>query len=108
MAFPRLELLERRLQKTPLLAEKVKYQIANYERKIYAHKATPVELTSVDISYVWYLPIGLVTCPKSRRDVIQLQTSSRTRSANSTAEVLCQFHTFTDAAVSRDLREMFH
>lgn len=52
MAVRRLESLERRLQKTPLLAEKVKHQIADYERKGYAHKATLVELTSVDTSRI--------------------------------------------------------
>lgn len=69
MAVQRLESLERRLHKTLLLAEWVRQQIIEYERKDYAHKATLFELTSVDPCWVWYLPLGVVTSPKKNRKV---------------------------------------
>ncbi|XP_062708877.1 uncharacterized protein LOC134288337 [Aedes albopictus] len=121
MAVRRLESLERRLQKTPLLAEKVKHQIADYERKGYAHKATLVELTSVDTSRIWYLPLGVVTSPKKPEKVRLIwdaaakvgETSFNSKLLTGPdlltplPKVLCQFRQFP-VAVSGDLMEMFH
>ncbi|XP_055633434.1 uncharacterized protein LOC129773807 [Toxorhynchites rutilus septentrionalis] len=64
MAVRRLEALERKLKADPPLAEQVRQQIAGYEHKGYAHKASLTELTSTPRNRVWYLPIGVVTSPR--------------------------------------------
>ncbi|XP_062703871.1 uncharacterized protein LOC134286288 [Aedes albopictus] len=64
LAVRRLESLERRLERDPILQKCVREQIVEYERKGYAHRASLTELTSVDQSRVWYLPLGVVTNPR--------------------------------------------
>ncbi|XP_053691539.1 uncharacterized protein LOC128740054 [Sabethes cyaneus] len=64
MAVRRLEALERRLQREPDLLERVREQIVDYEKKGYAHQAGLTELTSVEPSRIWYLPLGVITNPR--------------------------------------------
>ncbi|XP_055523114.1 uncharacterized protein LOC129717278 [Wyeomyia smithii] len=122
MAVRRLEALERKLQKDPLLARRVRDQIADYQRKGYAHKASLAELTSVDASRVWYLPLGAVTSLK-KPDKVRLIWDAAAKvgetSFNSKLlkgpdlltplpKVLCQFRQFPVAICGDDLTEMFH
>ncbi|XP_055622547.1 uncharacterized protein LOC129766115 [Toxorhynchites rutilus septentrionalis] len=121
MAVRRLEALERKLKADPPLAEQVRQQIAGYEHKGYAHKASLTELTSTPRNRVWYLPIGVVTSPR-KPNKIRLIWDAAAKvghvSFNSQLlkgpdlltplpKVLCQFRQFS-VAVSGDLMEMFH
>ncbi|XP_058814579.1 uncharacterized protein LOC131678438 [Topomyia yanbarensis] len=64
MAEKRLKCLERRLVKEPALYENVRMQIADFERKGYAHRATTEEIVKFQPERTWYLPLGIVLNPK--------------------------------------------
>ncbi|XP_062710516.1 uncharacterized protein LOC134288741 [Aedes albopictus] len=64
MATKRLLALEKRLTRDPELGRKVKEEIAAYEAKHYAHKASKAELEQADPLRVWYLPLGVVVSEK--------------------------------------------
>ncbi|XP_062700764.1 uncharacterized protein LOC115269619 [Aedes albopictus] len=121
MAVRRLELLERRLNKDPELAKRVREHVADYERKGYAHKASLLELTSVDVSQIWYLPLGIVTNPKKPQKIRLIwDAAAKVGGCSFNAKllkgpdlltplpkVLCQFRKYL-VAISGDLMEMFH
>ncbi|XP_062714095.1 uncharacterized protein LOC134290888 [Aedes albopictus] len=64
MAFKRLQCLQRRMNKDPVLKEEIHRQIQEYIRKGYAHRATTEELASIDPRKQWFLPLGAVVNPK--------------------------------------------
>ncbi|XP_039438455.1 uncharacterized protein LOC120419726 [Culex pipiens pallens] len=64
MAKRRLQCLERRIQKDPVIGESVVRQLSEYQEKGYIHKATPEELEGADPSRTWYLPLGVALNPK--------------------------------------------
>ncbi|XP_062557391.1 uncharacterized protein LOC134222264 [Armigeres subalbatus] len=64
MALRRLECLERRMARDPLLKENIHRQISEYQEKGYAHRATKSELLKADPRRIWYLPLGAVCNPK--------------------------------------------
>ncbi|XP_058456561.1 uncharacterized protein LOC131433958 [Malaya genurostris] len=121
MAVRRMESLERRLEREPVLRENVRKQIADYVQKGYAHKASIIELTSVDVCRTWYLPLGVVTNP-NKPGKIRLIWDAAAKvggiSFNSKLlkgpdllsplpQVLSQFRQFP-VAVCGDIMEMFH
>lgn len=64
MAAERFYCLERRLDAHPELRDNLDKQIAEYQSKGYAHKASKQELEVADPKRAWYLPLGIVTNPK--------------------------------------------
>ncbi|XP_062700677.1 uncharacterized protein LOC134284979 [Aedes albopictus] len=64
MAFKRLQCLQRRMNKDPVLKEELHRQIQEYIRKGYAHRVTTEELASIDPRQQWFLPLGAVVNPK--------------------------------------------
>lgn len=71
MAMRRLKALERKLQRVPVLKQKVCQMIEEYELKGYAHKITDAELSETPITSVWYLPLNVVINPR-KPDKIRL------------------------------------
>ncbi|XP_055622986.1 uncharacterized protein LOC129766479 [Toxorhynchites rutilus septentrionalis] len=69
MAERRLKCLEKRLKSNSNLRISMEQQIAAYQIKGYAHKATDHELKNADPRRVWYLPLGLVINPKKPEKV---------------------------------------
>ncbi|XP_055633463.1 uncharacterized protein LOC129773833 [Toxorhynchites rutilus septentrionalis] len=69
MALRRLECLERRMVRNPLLKEKIHRQIEEYQQKGYTHRANEEEVKAVDPRRVWYLPLGAVVNPKKPEKV---------------------------------------
>ncbi|XP_038106484.1 uncharacterized protein LOC119766156 [Culex quinquefasciatus] len=63
MAEKRMKCLEKRLLRDPVLYDNVQKQIADFQHKGFAHKATPEELQRFDPRRTWYLPLGLVINP---------------------------------------------
>ncbi|XP_062709047.1 uncharacterized protein LOC134288378 [Aedes albopictus] len=121
MALRRLESLERRLKRDPSLQESVRDQIADYERKGYTHRASLTELTSVESSHVWYLPLGVVTNPR-KPGKVRLIWDAAAKVGNTSfnsqllkgpdlltplPKVLYQFRQYP-VAVTGDIMEMFH
>lgn len=121
MAVRRLESLERRLNREPALQKCVRDQIADYERKGYAHRASLWELTSVDSKRVWYLPLGVV--PNARKPgKVRLIWDAAAKVGDTSfnsqllkgpdlltplPKVLCQLRQYP-VAVTGDIMEMFH
>ncbi|XP_055610704.1 uncharacterized protein LOC129757483 [Uranotaenia lowii] len=65
MAVKRLKALERKLSRNPELKEKVSKQIAEYQEKGYAHKATAQDYADAAAgAKVWYLPLNVVLNPR--------------------------------------------
>ncbi|XP_038116949.1 uncharacterized protein LOC119769121 [Culex quinquefasciatus] len=64
MAEKRMKCLERRLGRDPALYDQVRKQIADFQSKGFAHKATAAELDTFDPRRTWYLPLGVVLNPK--------------------------------------------
>ncbi|XP_053686938.1 uncharacterized protein LOC128736479 [Sabethes cyaneus] len=64
MALRRLECLEKRMSRDPVLKHNVHQQIQAYQAQGYAHRATEKELMAADPRRSWYLPLGIVTHPK--------------------------------------------
>ncbi|XP_062557796.1 uncharacterized protein LOC134222652 [Armigeres subalbatus] len=121
MALRRLKALEKRLIKKPVLEAKVKDQVAEYERKGYAHRITPEELQATDSSKVWYLPLGVVQNPK-KPDKLELIWDARAQVGGisfndmllkgpdllvALMSVLLRFRQ-KNIAIVGDIREMFH
>ncbi|XP_058445110.1 uncharacterized protein LOC131426420 [Malaya genurostris] len=121
MAVRRLECLERRMDRDPVLKESLHRQIREYETKQYAHKATAVEMELADPRKIWYLPIGAVTNPKkpgkvrviwdaaARVDGVSLNSAllKGPDLLSSLPAVLIRFRRYR-VAVSSDIQEMFH
>lgn len=121
MAERRLQCLEKRLSKDPVLYDKVREQGSNYLSKGYAHKATEKELQQTNPSQVWYLPLGVVVNPRKSgkvRVVWDAAATVRGVSLNSVLlkgpdllqslpTVLCRFRQ-REVAINADIKEMFH
>ncbi|XP_062538870.1 uncharacterized protein LOC134207165 [Armigeres subalbatus] len=121
MAVERLQCLERRLAKDPMLKKNVQKQIYEYEQKGYAHRASPEELNSGDLRRVWYLPLGAVTNPRkpgkirliwdasAKVDGVSLNSMLLKGPDQMTLlpAVLFRFRQ-KPVAVSADIKEMFH
>ncbi|XP_053686640.1 uncharacterized protein LOC128736183 [Sabethes cyaneus] len=121
MAMRRLQSLEKKLNKDPLLKARVCEQIAEYEQKGYAHKASEAELKFSESHRVWYLPLGVVVNPKKPnklRLIWDAAAKANGVSLNSQLlkgpdlltplpTVLTQFRQFP-VAVCGDIKEMFH
>ncbi|XP_053686701.1 uncharacterized protein LOC128736247 [Sabethes cyaneus] len=121
MALRRLQALEKRLSKDPVLDAKVREKIMEYEAKGYAHRITPEEQSSTDPSKVWYLPLGVVQNPK-KPNKLRLIWDAKARVGGtsfndmllkgpdllvSLMEVLLRFRQGNIAVVG-DIKEMFH
>ncbi|XP_055590700.1 uncharacterized protein LOC129742784 [Uranotaenia lowii] len=121
MCFGRLQCLERKMLKDPLLRESITRQIREYQQKGYCHRATPSELDTADVRRTWYLPLGAVTNPKkpgkvrliwdaaARVDGISLNTLllKGPDQLTSLPAVLFRFRQHP-VAVSGDIKEMYH
>ncbi|XP_058837183.1 uncharacterized protein LOC131693415 [Topomyia yanbarensis] len=121
MAVKRFECLERRMLRDPELAANLKKQIAEYQLKGYAHRATQKELALADPKRVWYLPLGVVTNPRkpgkvrliwdaaAKVDGISLNSMllKGPDQLSSLPGVLLRFRQYK-VGVSADIREMFH
>ncbi|XP_055633819.1 uncharacterized protein LOC129774147 [Toxorhynchites rutilus septentrionalis] len=64
MAVRRLQCLERRMSKDPVIGQSIRRQLAEYETKGYIHKATSEELQEANPRRIWYLPLGVAINPK--------------------------------------------
>ncbi|XP_065092441.1 uncharacterized protein LOC135713285 [Ochlerotatus camptorhynchus] len=121
MALRRLNALDKRLRKDPILEAKVREQIAEYEAKGYAHRITADELQSTDPSKVWYLPLGIVQNPKKPAK-LRLIWDAKARAGGvsfndmlmkgpdllvALVAVLLRFRQ-RDIAIVGDIKEMFH
>ncbi|XP_055632531.1 uncharacterized protein LOC129773008 [Toxorhynchites rutilus septentrionalis] len=121
MALRRLECLERRMNREPLLKENIHQQIQDYQAKGYAHRVSEEELSGVDPRRIWHLPLGVVTNPKkpgkirliwdaaAKVDGVSLNTVllKGPDLLSSLPGVLFKFRE-KPVAVSGDIREMFH
>ncbi|XP_062714236.1 uncharacterized protein LOC134291009 [Aedes albopictus] len=121
MAVRRLQCLERRIQKDPVVGESVMRQWSEYQTKGYIHKATPDELRAADPKRTWYLPLGVVINPKkpskirifcdaaAKVDGISMNTMllKGPDLLNTLLDVLFGFRE-KQVALCADLKEMFH
>ncbi|XP_062712864.1 uncharacterized protein LOC134289986 [Aedes albopictus] len=121
MAERRLICLEKKLRKYPELQASLEKQIAEYQCKGYAHKATTEELEENDPLRTWYLPLGVVTNPRKPgkvRIIWDAAAKARGVSLNdmllkgpdlltSLPAVLCRFRQ-RQGAIAGDIREMYH
>ncbi|XP_062714292.1 uncharacterized protein LOC134291044 [Aedes albopictus] len=64
MAIKRLQCLQRRMEKDPVLKENIQRQIQEYLERGYAHRASAKELSTADPRRIWFLPLGAVVNPK--------------------------------------------
>ncbi|XP_062706112.1 uncharacterized protein LOC134287683 [Aedes albopictus] len=121
MAVRRLQCLERKLSKTPLLKNRVRELIAEYLQKGYAHMATDLELKTADHKRMWFLPLGVVIHPKKPNKVRLVWDAAAMVNGVSfnskllkgpdlltpLPSVLSSFRQFP-IAVCGDIKEMFH
>ncbi|XP_065089401.1 uncharacterized protein LOC135710680 [Ochlerotatus camptorhynchus] len=121
MAERRLKCLVRRLEKTPELYENVRQQIASYESKGYAHRASAEELAKFDPRRTWYLPLGVVINPNKPGKIrVVWDAAAKVDGVSynsmllkgpdllaSLPAVLQRFRQ-RQIAVTGDIREMFH
>lgn len=121
MAERRLYCLERRLAVDVDLYNKVRSQIADYQRKGYAHKLTDDELKRSDPRRTWYLPLGIVVNPKKPNKVRVVWDAAAKVSnisfnsmmltgpdlLSSLIGVLFRYRQ-REIAVAADIKEMFH
>ncbi|XP_062704691.1 uncharacterized protein LOC115265156 [Aedes albopictus] len=121
MAERRLICLEKKLRKYPELQASLDKQIAEYQYKGYAHKATAEELEENDPLRTWYLPLGVVTNPRKPgkvRIIWDAAAKAHGVSLNdmllkgpdlltSLPAVLCRFRQ-RKIAIAGDIREMYH
>ncbi|XP_055623138.1 uncharacterized protein LOC129766589 [Toxorhynchites rutilus septentrionalis] len=121
MALRRLECLERRMVRNPLLKEKIHRQIEEYQQKGYTHRANEEEVKAVDPRRVWYLPLGAVVNPKKPEKVrliwddaavvdgisLNAMLLKGPDQLTSLPAVLSRFRQFA-VAVAADILEMFH
>ena len=79
MAIKRLECLERRMIRNPKLRENLTKQLAEYETKRYAHRATEEELLNTDPRRVWWWwRLGAVVNPKKPEKVRMIWDAAAT------------------------------
>lgn len=64
MAERRLACLHRRLKSSPELLANLNAQIADYQQKGYAHKASKQEIEEFEPKRTWFLPLGVVINPR--------------------------------------------
>ncbi|XP_053691312.1 uncharacterized protein LOC128739837 [Sabethes cyaneus] len=121
MAYKRMCSLEKRLSKDPVLYDRVRQQIRDYEAKGYAHKATESELSTTDKHQCWYLPLGIVLNPKKPNKLRLIWDAAATVdgvSLNSALlkgpdllkglpSVISNFRLYR-FALTGDIKEMFH
>ncbi|XP_055633239.1 uncharacterized protein LOC129773625 [Toxorhynchites rutilus septentrionalis] len=121
MALRRLECLERRMQKDLLLKKSIHEQLAEYQAKGYAHRATQKELSCADPDRIWYLPLGAVTNPKKPGKVRLIWDAAAMKNGMSLntlllkgpdqltllPSVLMRFRQYP-VGVSADIKEMLH
>ncbi|XP_055542771.1 uncharacterized protein LOC129728359 [Wyeomyia smithii] len=121
MAYKRMCSLERRLSKEPVLYDRFRQQIRDYEVKGYAHKATENEIATTDPAKCWYLPLGIVLNPKKPNKLRLIWDAAATVngvSLNSTLlkgpdlltglpSVMSTFRLYR-FALTGDIKEMFH
>ncbi|XP_062704050.1 uncharacterized protein LOC134286454 [Aedes albopictus] len=121
MALRRLKQLEKKLEKNSSLQQNVRTQIVEYQRKGYAHLATPNELAVADPNKVWYLPLNVVLNPKKPDKIRLVWDAAATvqgMSLNSQllkgpdmlvplVSVIVGFREHR-VAIGGDLREMYH
>ncbi|XP_055589038.1 uncharacterized protein LOC129741339 [Uranotaenia lowii] len=121
MAERRHRCLEKRLARNPSLYEKVRQQIADYQLKGYAHKATTEEMRKFDLRRTWYCPLGVVLNEK-KPDKVRLIWDAAAKvdgvSLNSTlmkgpdliSSLLAILFRYRErkVAISADIKEMFH
>lgn len=121
MAMRRLECLERRMERNPLLKENIYRQMEEYQLKGYAHRASEEELKAADPKRVWYLPLGAVVNPKKPEKVRLIWDAAAAVNGislnslllkgpdqlASLPAVLSKFRQYA-LAVSADIKEMFH
>ncbi|XP_062698761.1 uncharacterized protein LOC134284192 [Aedes albopictus] len=121
MALRRLQCLERRMDKDPLLKENIHLQVQEYQQKGFAHLATEDELAEADPRRIWYLPLGAVYNPKkpgkvrliwdaaAKVDGISLNSLLLPGPDLLVSLVSVQFlFRQYPVAVSGDIKEMFH
>ncbi|XP_055643771.1 uncharacterized protein LOC129779977 [Toxorhynchites rutilus septentrionalis] len=121
MALRRLECLERRMARDPLLKENLQKQLVEYQEKGYAHRACRADLARSDTKRVWYLPLGAVRNPKKPEKIRLIWDAAATVNGvslnsmllkgpdqlTSLPAVLSRFRQFS-VGVSADIKEMFH
>ncbi|XP_055643157.1 uncharacterized protein LOC129779607 [Toxorhynchites rutilus septentrionalis] len=121
MALRRLQCLEKRMERDPLLKENIHRQVMEYQEKGYAHRAKENELTEADPRRIWYLPLGAV-CNPNKPGKVRLIWDAAAKvdgiSLNSLllpgpdhlvplTSVLFHYRQFP-VAISGDIKEMFH
>ncbi|XP_055618958.1 uncharacterized protein LOC129764157 [Toxorhynchites rutilus septentrionalis] len=120
MALRRLECLEKKMQRDPVLKENVFRQIREFVSKGYIHKATMNELNEANPRRIWYLPLGVVVNPKKPEKIrIVCDAAAKVDGVSlnsmllkgpdqlvSLLGVLFRFRQFK-IAVCSDVREMF-
>ncbi|XP_058826986.1 uncharacterized protein LOC131686971 [Topomyia yanbarensis] len=121
MALKRLECLERRMARNPVLKANLFRQIKEYEDKGYSNRVSEAELLEADPRRVWYLPLGAIIHPRKPEKVRMIWDASAKVDGISLNEmllkgpdqltvlpaVLFRFRQFS-IAVSADIEEMFH
>ncbi|XP_062710279.1 uncharacterized protein LOC134288687 [Aedes albopictus] len=121
MALQRLQCLERRMIRDPVLKDNLHAQLQEYQNKGYAHQATEIELHEADPRRTWYLPLGAVVNPKkpskvrliwdaaAKVDGVSLNTFLLPGPdlLESLPSVLFRYRQYP-VAVSGDIKEMFH
>ncbi|XP_053691672.1 uncharacterized protein LOC128740170 [Sabethes cyaneus] len=121
MALKRMKALERKLSKNPELEQNVERQIEEYQRKGYAHVASPQELAESEPGKVWFLPLNVVLNhrkPGKARLVWDAAAAVQGRSLNSELlkgpdfltslpVVMCTFRE-RPIGFTGDIMEMYH
>ncbi|XP_062706264.1 uncharacterized protein LOC134287709 [Aedes albopictus] len=121
MAERRLACLHRRLKANPELLANLETQIAEYQIKGYAHKATKQEIEEFNPKQTWFLPLGVVTNPRKPGKVRMIWDAAAKVNGVSfnsmmlkgpdlltpLPKVLFQFRQ-RQIAVVGDVREMYH
>lgn len=72
MAFGRLKNIERKIEKSPGLAERVHDSVDAYLEKGYARVATKDDFGTADKARRWYLPLGLMINSKKPQKLRQI------------------------------------
>lgn len=117
----RLQCLERKLDREPVLQDSFHRQIQEYQEKGYAHQATTEEFERAERKRTWYLPLGVVTNPNKPEKVRVIWDASVKAGGVSLNNmllkgpdqltalptVLFRFRQF-GVAVNAHIQEMFH
>lgn len=64
MALRRMKTLEKKLQRDPLMMQRVREHIIDFEKKGYIRKISKEEQSTFDHRKSWFLPLGVVVNPK--------------------------------------------